>query len=477
VRLPSALSSPPVRQAWRQGAGAGSGAAPSLVAAARRALVFYATASVLLWPWVALLFGGAISHLSYLYFAALPPALAVALVLHRGALSRPGQPWWWRPTRRTAAWEAGSLAWLTAAGALISWAPALVALVAAALAGALNARAVAAIAASAGQARARRRRLRVAVTPVALVAIFATVVGGTGIGFATVRHGGSDLHRVAIPQKAVGRPVLVAAGFNSTWGPPPALGLPGGFVVWRYSYRGTTPAGELLPYTPADTQQSLLVSAAMLEGEVDALHRAYGQPVTLVAESEGALVARTYLLRRYRPQTQAVDRVFVLDMPQGQPHVSFPRPGQAGWGLGTGWALRGLISLIGNLGPLTASADAPFSRDLISRPRLLAALALAPPPPGVQQVWVEALADAVTQPYPHTQTPPGSTSPTIVVPAAHGGLLGNPAVQRIIAGVLGGTALPDGQPTAALQPVLVAAASAWQVPSLPWQFQHEPATQ
>jgi hypothetical protein len=97
--------------------------------------VFYVTASVLLWPWVALLFGGAISHLSYLYFAALPPALAVALVLDRGALSRPGETWWWRPTRRTAAWEAGSLAWLTAAGALISSTPASVALVAAAVAG------------------------------------------------------------------------------------------------------------------------------------------------------------------------------------------------------------------------------------------------------------------------------------------------------------------------------------------------------
>jgi hypothetical protein len=70
-----------------------------------------------------------------LYFAALPPALAVALVLDRGALSRPGETWWWRPTRRTAAWEAGSLAGLTAAGALISSTPASVALVAAAVAG------------------------------------------------------------------------------------------------------------------------------------------------------------------------------------------------------------------------------------------------------------------------------------------------------------------------------------------------------
>jgi hypothetical protein len=75
-----------VGQARRQGCGS----AWSLVRAAGRALVFYATASILLWPWVALLFGGAISHLSYLYFAALPPALAVALVLHRGALNRPG---------------------------------------------------------------------------------------------------------------------------------------------------------------------------------------------------------------------------------------------------------------------------------------------------------------------------------------------------------------------------------------------------
>src|SRR6266540_215895 len=61
--------------------------------AARRALVFYATASILLWPWVALLFGGAISHLSYLYFAALPPAPG------GGAGAPPRRP---EPTRRCA---------------------------------------------------------------------------------------------------------------------------------------------------------------------------------------------------------------------------------------------------------------------------------------------------------------------------------------------------------------------------------------
>jgi hypothetical protein len=108
--------------------------------------------------------------------------------------------------------------WLTAAGALISVTPAPVAL---AVAGALNARAVQAIAASAGKARAgevrARRRVQKALTPVAVAAIFATVVGGTGIGFATIRQGVPDLRRASIPYRAVGHPVLVASGFNSRW--------------------------------------------------------------------------------------------------------------------------------------------------------------------------------------------------------------------------------------------------------------------
>jgi hypothetical protein len=187
-------------------------------------------------------------------------------------------------------------------------------------------------------------------TPVAVAAIFATVVGGTGIGFATIRQGSLDPHGAAIPHRAVGHPVLVASGFNSRWGPPPALEVPQGFVIWRYSYRGITPAGELLPNTPADTQQSLLVSAARLGWQVAALRRAYGQPVTLVAESEGALVARTYLLRLYRPQTRAVDRVVLLDMPQGQPHVSFPRPDQDGWGWGPAGPFAGSSRCSATLG-------------------------------------------------------------------------------------------------------------------------------
>src|SRR5207249_379860 len=61
---------------------------PAMAPAARRASVFYALSMVLFVPWVILLFGLAFSHLSFLFFAAIPPALAIAAVMHRGAASR-----------------------------------------------------------------------------------------------------------------------------------------------------------------------------------------------------------------------------------------------------------------------------------------------------------------------------------------------------------------------------------------------------
>jgi hypothetical protein len=42
----------------------------------------------------------------------------------------------------------------------------------------------------------------------------------------SVLQGVPDLRRASIPYRAVGHPVLVASGFNSRWGPPPALEVP-----------------------------------------------------------------------------------------------------------------------------------------------------------------------------------------------------------------------------------------------------------
>jgi hypothetical protein len=116
---------------------------PAMPAAARRTAVFYAVGAVLLSPWVALLFGLAVTHVSYLFFVALPPALAVAFAIHRGALIQAIGHWWrWRPSWRSLAWAGAAFLWLTAAGAVISAGAALPwALFAAAVAGVLNARA------------------------------------------------------------------------------------------------------------------------------------------------------------------------------------------------------------------------------------------------------------------------------------------------------------------------------------------------
>ena len=61
---------------------------PSMPKAFVRALSFYAIASVLLLPWVVLLFALAVSKVSYFFFVARPPALLLALVIHRGAMTQ-----------------------------------------------------------------------------------------------------------------------------------------------------------------------------------------------------------------------------------------------------------------------------------------------------------------------------------------------------------------------------------------------------
>src|SRR5207302_6399611 len=107
----------------------------------RRALIFHAVATVLLLPWVVLLFGMALTHVSYLFFAALPPALVVAVLINRGALSQAAGQWWrWGPSWGSVGWVLAAFLWLTLAGAVVFSAPTWLALLVAAAAGLLNAK-------------------------------------------------------------------------------------------------------------------------------------------------------------------------------------------------------------------------------------------------------------------------------------------------------------------------------------------------
>jgi hypothetical protein len=447
-----------VQQAWP------SGRPPGMRAAIRRILVFYAIASVLLFPWIVLLFGMALTHVSYLFFAALPPALGIALIIHRGALSQAIGQWWrWGPSWSSLLWLAAAFVWLTLAGGVVATAPLPLALASAGLAGLLNARSTYAVARSITVRPVRVRVWSHRLVPVAVATLLAVAVGGAAIGFAdTTRHIPPEQSAVRIPSGAVGHPVLVAAGFGSRWNPSNPIPLPKDFVGWQYSYRGVDAAGRILPYRPEDTLQPLMVSAATMAEEVDALYQAFGEPVTIVAGSEGALVARTYLLRLYRPVSREVDLLVVLDLPVGRSSVWYPRRGNEGWGVATGWGLRGLATLIRGLGPLTISADAPVVRNLADCRSLVASLEADPAPAGVKEVSFRALADAVAGVFP----PDLSPRETYVITATHGTLSQREAVQALIGDVLNGVPDRASSSRMRLARVLSALSAPWHVPSL-----------
>jgi hypothetical protein len=433
---------------------------PTIKALARM-LAFYTVMAVLLTPWVGLLFGLAVTHLSYLFLAAVPPALLLALATHRGVVfSRPG--WWMAPSPRTIAAVVVAIAGLTAAGAVISVAPLAAGAFAAAAAGALNARATEVIVGTRPAALSPRRwRARLQV-PVAVAGIFALTLGGATAAFAAEPTVPASHWSEVIPAHATGRPVLIVAGFGSRWAATPPLGLPPRYVEWRYSYRGVGPDGRVLTYGPADTDQALAVSARRLQSQVAALFAAYHQPVDIIAESEGSILTRDFLLHDYQASSHRINHVVLLDLPQGQTTATYPRPGHQGWGVGSGELLHGLAAALNLISPVHIAINAPLFRDLSNRP-LMTQIAQAPSPPGIHEVAIDALADALDNPYPHAF----DHDPTIVVPAAHGGLIDNQTARAAIRRVLSGRTLPNGHTGIALDRILAATSAPWQTPPTP----------
>jgi hypothetical protein len=84
------------------------------------------------------------------------------------------------------------------------------------------------------------------------------------------------------------------------------------------------------------------------------------------------------------------------------------------------------------------------------------------PLPGVEQLALFPLADAVASPHPSAVGIPAS-----VVPAFHGGLLSSGAVHKTIALRLDGGKLPALDIWSSVERVVRVTSSAWQVPPLP----------
>lgn len=439
---------------------AGGDEHPRFGAALARTTPFYALTTVLMIPWVVLIFGFGIIGLSYLYFVALPAMLALGLIVHRGAAAHAsGRMWQWRPTWRSCGWLAAAFVWLTAAGALALAAPLAGTAVISVAAGALNARASWSIAVDV-LAMPKTARKRQVLVPVGIATVLAVVVFGAAAGFAAGDARPTDHRRVKIPARAEGHPVLVASGFGTRWRGTRQLRLPNEFVEWRYSYRGLDPSGRVLPFDPRDTLRPMQSLVTAMRDEVRALNHAYSSPVTIVAESEGALVARAYLLSSSENAATVVDRLITLDMPRVGDAVYYPPAGESGWGLASGWGLRGLTAVVGDIGFLTVSADAPFFRSLVGCPALLATIGTAPLPRGVSETRVIALADAVDD-YAHDPR-----VDSYVVRSPHGGLLGRPDVQRLIADTVSGVARPASATSLSVVRVIGSMSAAWSLPGL-----------
>jgi hypothetical protein len=437
---------------------------PSLARTIRHAAGFVVAADLLLAPFAALLFAFAALPVSWLFFAALPGALVVALLIHHGvAKSR-----WWRdaPPWRSVGLVALTFVVLTFSGAALSVSPPRYRIPVALAAGLFNAWAwLHIVRVLAGRPTARIRP----VAPIGVTVLIGLAVIGVVLGLAG--HGQSRRLRsepVASPGR--GRPVLVVTGFHSPWdGGPSDHGLGRGFTERRFSYRGLGPDGRPLPYGRAETQRSVRTLVREMARQVDALHAATGRDIDIVAESEGSILAEAYVTAAARPPVHRV----VLLSPLVEPgRVHYPRPGEEGWGVATGWIVRGVSASIEAVTSTDLSPDSPFVRSVVDHAPALRDL-LSCRKPGVSELALFPLADAVSSPHPSAVEISDS-----VVPAFHGGLLGDTTARHAVAVALRQGKLPGLDIWQSTERVVSVMSAAWQAPVLPlttgWDLHRAP---
>jgi predicted component of type VI protein secretion system len=141
--------------------------------------------------------------------------------------------------------------------------------------------------------------------------------------------------------------------------------------------------------------------------------------------------------------------------------VYYPPGGHEGWGVAAGVELKGITAVVKEISPIDLTPDTPLLRSIADNAPAVREL-LTCPLPGVDQLALFPLADAVASPHPTAVGVPAS-----VVPAFHGGLLSSGAVHKTIALRLDGGKLPRYDIWSPVQRVVQVASSAWQVPPLP----------
>jgi len=452
----SSLDALIVREAWPVDR---LGERPAFGGAWVRSLIFTVVAAVLLAPWVMLLFGMAVVSLSWLFFAAVPPVLGVAVLIGPGAVSSD----WWRRTipLRAIGWIALTFLVMTICSGVSGISPGRLSIPVAALGGLFNAWAWRGVV---GAVTSERRSVRfLPVVPASLAGMLIIVVGGAGIGFAVASararqaRAHAALQSATAPRPDRGAPVLIASGFGTKWDGTSGPWLPGPFDEVRFSYAGLDSAGRPRAFQASDTVASLDTLDQQMDLQVEALARRDHHKVSLVAVSEGSLVAETFLARYPKAP---VDQVVLLSPLVTPGRVYYPPAGTDGWGVVGRLGLQGLTDTLGSISPFKISPSTALFQSIVDQAPAVRSL-LSCPIKGIDQVAVEPVADAVAAPQ-----DPGLGIPTVVVPAFHSGALGDAGADAVVIDVLEHKVLPANAGWAYLEDVLRPASAAWQVPAL-----------
>lgn len=427
---------------------------------------FTAAVYLLMLPWAVLAFGMDVVPISWLFITAIPPIVLIALVSAHGSLT----PDWWRraPGWTAVGWSAATFAVETCAGLALQLSPAPAWPVITIAGGGFNALAWTRISRSWVGVRPERAKI-VPVVPAVGIGMLVVAVSGAAIGFAVV---GSRRPPAATGSRLAGAgsfdgagpPVLVVSGFDSRLDSTTITPRFSTGPVLRFSYLGLDAGGSPLPYGPDATHRSLSDLVRTMDVQVSDLHRRTGQRVAIVAESEGALVARVYAAAYPDAPVSRLVLLSPLDRPG---RVFYPVAGRSGFGTAAGGVLALVTDLLGGMSPVHLPPDSPFLRSIVDHAPALRGLLSCRT--AVPETLVEPLADALADPQ-----APGGEVPAVVLPAYHGGLLTNPSAQSVVKKLLGGEPVHSSALTASAESVLRAAAAAWQTPTLPLSL-YEPS--
>jgi len=454
---------------------------PALSRAFWSCLALTAVAWLLLSPAVTLTFGVAVLPFSWPFLAALPIMGGIAIALSHGGAHAA----WWRrlPPLRCVLWLLASAVVLSVAAAVIAHLDTVAALAVAGGTGLLNARAWYGIAVTAARLHPRahesapgRLLFRLPVAPLAGLMVLALVVGvarlmftgtiqlpagGSAVVASAAATAGGDgagsAGGTGAPGPATAGAVLVAGGWGSSCCDAAdglRAALPG-VTVRQFSYAGLDAQGRPVPSGPPADDLPLAELGDLMAIQLERLHDLTRRPVDVVAESEGTLGVYAMLDRH---PGLPVGSIVLLSPIVDPGQLSYP-PARDGPSVPED-ALNELNELVGGISPYGPSgAQALLSSVAESGARYFSAVT-GPGGRPARVLAVIPLADALTLPV------CGLPASVLVIPAFHGGLLGDGSVLPKVSAFLAGhpaTGQNGGELRDAAD-VISSAATAWRMP-------------